>query len=120
MFGTCQDCIRRIRILMVVSLLALIVCFVFLLKRCEADDRIQSFPLAAILAGAFGNIIDRFRFDAVVDFLDVYVGSHHWPAFNIADSAICVGVTLLILRLLFSDSLAGVQVKEEVVSEVTS
>lgn len=48
-----------------------------------------------IAAGAVGNLIDRIRFGAVVDFLDFYVGSYHWPAFNVADSAICVGVGLL-------------------------
>jgi len=54
-----------------------------------------------ILGGAVGNLIDRFRFDHVVDFLDFQFGSYHWPAFNIADSAICVGVTLLIVLVLF-------------------
>jgi signal peptidase II len=53
--------------------------------------------LAAILGGAIGNIIDRVKFGAVVDFLDFYLGTYHWPAFNVADSAICVGVALLIL-----------------------
>jgi signal peptidase II len=50
---------------------------------------------AMIAAGAVGNLIDRLRFGAVIDFLDFYVGSFHWPAFNVADSAICVGVALL-------------------------
>ena len=56
--------------------------------------------LALILAGAVGNLIDRVRFGEVVDFLDVYVGSHHWPAFNVADSAISVGAAILVLALL--------------------
>jgi signal peptidase II len=47
-----------------------------------------------------GNFLDRLRLGYVVDFLDVYAGAHHWPAFNVADSAICVGVGLLILDLL--------------------
>ena len=50
---------------------------------------------AMIAAGAVGNLIDRLRFGAVVDFLDFYIGSYHWPAFNVADSAICVGVAIL-------------------------
>ena len=50
---------------------------------------------AMIAAGAVGNLIDRLRFGAVIDFLDFYVGSFHWPAFNVADSAICVGVAIL-------------------------
>ncbi len=50
---------------------------------------------AMIAAGAVGNLIDRLRFGAVIDFLDFYLGSYHWPAFNVADSAILVGVALL-------------------------
>ncbi len=57
------------------------------------------YPLAMILGGAAGNLSDRVRQGRVVDFLDFYVGNAHWPAFNIADSAIVVGVgTLLILQ----------------------
>jgi signal peptidase II len=51
--------------------------------------------LGGILGGALGNLIDRFRFRAVIDFLDVYCGNYHWPAFNIADSAITIGVFFL-------------------------
>jgi signal peptidase II len=50
-----------------------------------------------VLAGAVGNVIDRLRFGAVVDFLDFHVGGYHWPAFNVADSAICIGAGLLVL-----------------------
>lgn len=53
-----------------------------------------------IFGGAVGNLIDRARFGAVVDFVDVYNHGYHWPAFNVADSAITIGVTLLALRLL--------------------
>ena len=56
--------------------------------------------LGLIFGGAAGNLIDRLRFGAVVDYLDFYVGAYHWPAFNVADSAITVGVTLLALRML--------------------
>lgn len=52
---------------------------------------------ACIAGGAVGNLIDRVRLGAVVDFLDVYIGEHHWPAFNVADSAICVGAALFIV-----------------------
>lgn len=62
----------------------------------------QSHPLYAIslpliAGGAIGNLIDRLRHGAVVDFLDVYVGTYHWPAFNVADSAICIGVVVFLL-----------------------
>jgi signal peptidase II len=54
--------------------------------------------LACILGGALGNVIDRFRFGQVVDFLDLHAHGWHWPAFNVADSAITVGAALLILE----------------------
>jgi signal peptidase II len=57
--------------------------------------------LGLIFGGAVGNLIDRGRFGAVVDFLDFYWRGYHWPAFNVADSAISVGVTLLALRILW-------------------
>ncbi len=56
--------------------------------------------IGLVFGGAVGNLIDRARFGAVVDFIDVYVRHWHWPAFNVADSAITVGVALLALRLL--------------------
>jgi len=56
---------------------------------------------ALIFGGAIGNLIDRVRFGVVVDFLDFYIGDYHWPAFNIADSAISVGLFIFIYHLLF-------------------
>lgn len=64
-------------------------------------NRFYSWPLALIAGGAAGNLIDRVRFGAVIDFLDFYLGSYHWPAFNIADSAICIGVGLFLLINIF-------------------
>ena len=58
--------------------------------------------LGMILGGAFGNLADRVRLGHVTDFLDFHVGIHHWPAFNIADSAICVGAVLLFLQSVHS------------------
>jgi signal peptidase II len=55
--------------------------------------------LAMIFGGAVGNLIDRLRFGEVIDFLDVYVGAYHWPAFNVADSAITVGITIFIFHV---------------------
>jgi signal peptidase II len=69
--------------------------------RTSPEDRLAQSGLALILGGAAGNFLDRVRLGHVTDFLDVYVGPHHWPAFNIADSAICVGVGLLIADLLW-------------------
>jgi signal peptidase II len=67
--------------------------------RSAVTDRLLQTGLHLILGGAIGNLFDRFRFGYVVDFLDVYVGNHHWPAFNVADSAICIGIALLFLDM---------------------
>ena len=60
------------------------------------------FALALVVGGAFGNMIDRWRFQKVVDFLDFYWHGYHWPAFNVADCAISVGVTILLLDALLA------------------
>jgi len=67
--------------------------------RSAVTDRLLQTGLHLILGGAIGNLLDRFRFGYVVDFLDVYVRNHHWPAFNVADSAICIGIGLLFLDM---------------------
>lgn len=64
-------------------------------------NKYYSLALALIAGGAAGNLIDRVRFGAVIDFLDLYVGRYHWPAFNIADSAICVGAGLFLILNIF-------------------
>jgi len=69
---------------------------VYLLRK-TAGRRVFSVALALILGGAIGNLIDRALYGHVIDFLDVYVGAWHWPAFNVADSAITVGAVLLIV-----------------------
>ena len=68
------------------------------LLRKHAQERLLPAALALILGGAIGNLIDRLRFDAVVDFLDFHVAGYHWPAFNVADSAITVGIVLMLLH----------------------
>lgn len=57
----------------------------------------QNASVALIIGGALGNVVDRFHYGYVIDFIDCHIGYHHWPTFNIADSAICVGVFLLLL-----------------------
>ena len=66
--------------------------------RTHAQERLLPAALSLILGGAIGNVIDRLRFDAVVDFLDFHLAGYHWPAFNVADSAITVGVALMLLH----------------------
>jgi len=73
--------------------------FIWIAQRSFGRNSIvYSLSLALIAGGAIGNLIDRIRYGFVVDFLDVYVGAHHWPAFNIADSAITIGVILFIIK----------------------
>jgi signal peptidase II len=62
----------------------------------RADWR-TALPLALVVAGALGNLIDRLRLGKVVDFVDWYVGTYHWPAFNVADACIVVGAVMLVL-----------------------
>lgn len=69
--------------------------FIWLAK--SAKTKMEAISISMILGGAIGNVIDRVYFGYVIDFLDVYYGSYHWPAFNIADSAICIGAVLLII-----------------------
>lgn len=63
--------------------------------------KIGQIGFALVLSGAIGNLIDRLFLGKVVDFLDFYIGTHHWPAFNVADSRITVGVVLISIELLF-------------------
>jgi signal peptidase II len=97
-FGIFADGAVRIPFFITVTFIALLVIFWYL-RRLRADQRLAAFSLALIFAGALGNLIDRLRFGEVIDFLDVFWRHYHWPAFNVADSAICVGVTLLIWEM---------------------
>ena len=63
----------------------------------RATNGLLAVALGLVIGGAIGNVIDRVRFGAVADFLDFHVGGYHWPAFNVADSAIVVGVALILL-----------------------
>ncbi len=69
---------------------------VYLLKK-NAGQRLFCSALALILGGAVGNVIDRIAYGHVIDFLDFHVAGWHWPAFNVADSAICIGAVLFVL-----------------------
>lgn len=84
----------------ILSLGALALLAVIAVRFLPEAGRWGRLAVALVFGGAIGNLIDRVRFGAVVDFVDVYVGAYHWPAFNVADSAISVGVALLALRML--------------------
>ncbi len=68
------------------------------LLRLQKHETLMAAALSMVLGGAIGNLIDRVAYGYVIDFLDVYYQDWHWPAFNIADSAICVGVGLMLLE----------------------
>jgi signal peptidase II len=85
-----------------VSLVAMIAILVAFRKLAD-DQRLAQLSLAMIFSGAVGNLIDRVRLGEVIDFLDVHWYRHHWPAFNVADSLICVGVSLLALDMLLDE-----------------
>ncbi len=68
------------------------------LRRLSAEQKWTALALALILGGAAGNLVDRVVYGHVIDFIDVYYGSWHWPTFNIADSAITAGAVLLLLE----------------------
>ena len=82
-----------------VSLLAAML-IVYFYWQTPPDQRLLAIGLALVFGGAVGNLVDRIRFGIVVDLLDVYIGDLHWPAFNVADSAITIGAGLLVLSLI--------------------
>ena len=79
-----------------VAFVALLVMF-FSYRHFKEQGSLFVHGIGMIAGGAIGNLIDRLRYGSVVDFLDFYIKGYHWPAFNVADSAICVGVGLFIL-----------------------
>ncbi len=70
----------------------------------KTTDRLPVYAFSLIAGGAMGNLIDRIRYGEVVDFIQWYVKSHYWPSFNVADSAITIGVVLLAIEMLFGTS----------------
>lgn len=69
--------------------------------RLKEKDPRTAFGLSLVVAGAVGNLVDRIRFGEVVDFLDFFIASYHWPAFNVADSAVTVGTAWVAWNILF-------------------
>ena len=92
--------IMRNIIFLFVSSIAVGLIFYFY-KKTPAQHSWLAAAFALIFGGAIGNLIDRIRFGMVIDFLDFYVGNLHWPAFNIADSAISIGIGIFLYHLIF-------------------
>jgi signal peptidase II len=91
-----------------VSLIA-VGAIVFLFLKIKENEKLLAFSLSLILSGAVGNLVDRLRYGEVVDFLDFHLSAYHWPAFNVADSAICVGIGWMALQMLKGDRKKGTQ-----------
>lgn len=87
----------------------------FMVRRLRDDQTLYLVAFGAMLSGALGNFIDRFRFRYVIDFIDMYIDQSHWPTYNVADIAISIGVGLIIVDLLFLTGGEGVfdEPKEE-------
>lgn len=111
-FGLLADSAVRIPFFITVSIVAMLG-ILWYIKRIRADQKLALFSLSLIFSGALGNLIDRIRLGEVIDFLDVFWQRHHWPAFNVADSAITVGVTLLFIEMWREDHKKPVRHPEE-------
>jgi signal peptidase II len=91
---------------LVLSGVALAIAALLVVWLARAAQPLMVWGLGLIIGGAIGNMIDRLRFGAVADFLDVHAGGWHWPAFNVADAAITIGVAVLIADSLFGSASA--------------
>jgi signal peptidase II len=89
---------------LILSVLSVAVSVGLLIWLRKAENRLVALSIGSIIGGALGNVVDRVRWGAVADFVDLHVLGYHWPAFNVADSAICVGATLMVLESLFNRS----------------
>jgi signal peptidase II len=86
--------------MMLSFLAAIIICFLFLWL-WKTEHLWDGTAISLIIGGALGNLLDRLRVGAVTDFLDIYVGPYHWPAFNLADTGIVIGVGILVVQSIF-------------------
>jgi signal peptidase II len=100
-FGFLAKASEGFRSLFFIGVTALVMGLIaYYVVKSEQENTLNVFGLTLIFSGAVGNLLDRVRFGAVVDFLDFYIHSWHWPAFNVADSAITMGAVLMIWRMI--------------------
>jgi signal peptidase II len=101
-FGLLANSSFRLPFFIMISIVAVVV-IIAVFRKLRPEQQLTAVALALIFSGALGNLIDRVRLGEVIDFLDVHWYQHHWPAFNVADSAICVGVFLLACDMLLEE-----------------
>lgn len=86
--------------------LLMLAAMVFFRRSFLSDTLVHRLALGCMVGGIVGNLLDRMRMGYVTDFLDFYIGPHHWPAFNVADTAICTGVGLYVISSMWADRCA--------------
>ncbi len=91
----------RKAVLIGASTIAAVAVIIYVYKNSQKLSKLEFISLALIAGGAIGNLYDRFFIGAVRDFLDFYIGNYHWPAFNIADSAITIGILGFVISELY-------------------
>ena len=110
-FGFLAGASETFRYIFFIGITVLVIALIiYYIVKSTSQNIIYIISLTLIFGGAVGNLIDRIRFGSVVDFLDVYIGTAHWPAFNVADSSISIGAVLMIWGMI-------AQRKKEVVSK---
>jgi signal peptidase II len=101
-FGFLAESSFRLPFFILISIIAVVV-IIGIFRKLRPEQKLTAISLSLIFAGALGNLIDRIRLGEVIDFIYVHWYEHYWPAFNVADSAICVGVFLLALDMLLDE-----------------
>lgn len=102
-FGLLRDSSLRFPILVTVSLAAIVI-IMAVYRKLQPGQKLAAVSLALILAGAAGNLIDRLRLGEVIDFLNFHWYQHYWPTFNVADTALCIGVGLLAVDMIMEET----------------
>ncbi len=101
LFGFGHDLSYPLRLMALTILpLAVIVIIVIILLKARPEEKIVSLGMSLILGGAIGNLIDRFAYGEVIDFLDFYIGRYRWPTFNLGDSFITIGIACVFFELI--------------------
>ena len=104
-FSKSPEIFRTVFLIAVTS--AAMVLILYYIRTNRERGGLLNLAMSLIFGGAIGNLIDRIRFGEVIDFLDFYIGSNHWPAYNVADSAISTGAVLLLLAMIWKKGEKG-------------